>query len=331
MRAAVLEEKSRFVIRDVPDPVLDKDEVLVRVKYCGICGSDLHIYREGAGVGPGHEFSGDVVGMGVEVEGWKVGDRVVVEPLISCGECDWCRRGEIGLCENYYVALLEYKGSFSTYVKAKYDRLYKLPDDMSYEHGALVEPTTCALHAVRLAGIEAGDVVAVLGLGAIGQLVVRVARVFGAGAVYAVEISPSRIELARSAADEVIDAKTTDPVERILALTGGRGPDAVFECAGNVQTTQQALTMIKKGGTIVIAGICFDWVEIPVSNIILWGLTVKGSICWSEGDYTAAFNLIKDRKIDVAPLITCKMPLDDINEGFEMALRGEGGKILIEI
>ncbi len=329
MRAAVLEDKERFAIGEVPDPVLDEDEVMIRVQYCGVCGSDLHIFREGVSVGPGHEFAGDIAGLGSHVEGWKVGDRVTVEPSISCGECHWCQRGEIGLCEQYYVALLEYKGAFCTYVKARQHQLYRLPDDLIYEHAAMVEPTTCALHAVRLSDMKEGDVVAVLGLGPIGQLVARVARALGAGAVYAAEISPTRMELARGEVDEVVDATTTDPVARILELTHGTGPDRVFECAGNVETTQQSLSMVRKGGTVVIAGICFDWVELPVSIIILWGLTVKGSICWAAGDYRDAFDLVKDRRIDVAPLVTHKMSLDDINEAFHMALRGEGGKILI--
>jgi len=330
MRAAVLEGKERFVIKEVPAPVLGKDEVLIRVQYCGVCGSDLHIYREGVSVGPGHEFSGDIVEMGADVKDWRVGDRVAVEPYISCGECHWCSQGEIGLCEQYYVALLQYKGAFATYVKAKPYQLYELPDDLSHEHAALVEPTTCALHAVRLSEMKQGDVVAVLGLGPIGQLIARVARVLGAGAIYASEISQSRIELAKGAADEVIDASAINPVDKILELTHGTGPDIVFECAGDATTTQQSLTMVRKGGTVVIAGICFDWVETPVSNIVLWGLTVKGSICWSAGEYASAFSLVKDKRIDVAPLVTCKMPLDDINEAFGMALKGEGGKIMIK-
>ncbi len=330
MRAAVLEDKMKLVIREVPDPVLDRDEVMVKVRFCGICGSDLHTYREGAAVGSGHEFSGDVVEVGPDVKGWKVGDRVAVEPCISCGECEWCRRGETGLCEQYYVALLQFKGAFSTYAKAKYHYLHKLPDELSYEDAALVEPTTCALHAIRLSGMIKGDVVAVLGLGPIGQLVARVARVLGAKAVYASEISQSRIDLARDTVDEVVDAGACNPVDRILELTNGRGADVVFECAGSAVTTLQSIALARMGGTVVIAGICFEPVEMPISQIMLRGLTVKGSICFYEGDFASAFNLIKDKKIDVAPLITCKMPLDDINEAFEKAMRSEGGKILIK-
>jgi (R,R)-butanediol dehydrogenase/meso-butanediol dehydrogenase/diacetyl reductase len=330
MRAAVVEDKRKFVIRDVPEPVLEKDEVLIKVQYCGICGSDLHVFKEGAGVGFGHEFSGDIAGLGSDVKGWRMGDRVAVDPVVSCDECFWCKRGELGLCEQYFIVLVEYKGAFATYAKAKYYNLHKLPRGLSYEEGAIIEPTTCALHAIKVAGMEKGDVVAVLGLGPIGQLIARVAKASGAKAVYASEVSQLRLEMARGAVDEVIDAKVTNPVERILELTDGRGPDIVFECAGAVETTQQSIALVRKGGTVVIVAICFEQVELPVSNINLRGLTVKGSMCFSPGEYAAALKLIKNKKIDVSPLLKCKMPLDEINEAFEMALRGEGGKILIK-
>jgi 2-desacetyl-2-hydroxyethyl bacteriochlorophyllide A dehydrogenase len=330
MKAAVLQGKGKFTIEEVPEPVLDKDEVLIKVQYCGICGSDLHVFKEGAGVGFGHEFSGDIVGMGSDVKGWKLGERVAVDPVVSCDECFWCKRGELGLCEQYFIALVEYKGAFATYAKAKYYNLHKLPRGLSYEEGAIIEPTTCALHATKVAGMQKGDVVAVLGLGPIGQLVARVAKASGAKAVYASEVSQLRLEMARGAVDEVIDAKVTNPVERILELTDGRGPDIVFECAGAVATTQQSIALVRKGGTVVIVAICFEQVELPVSNINLRGLTVKGSMCFSPGEYAAALKLIKNRKIDVAPLLRRKMPLAKINEAFEMALRGEGGKILIK-
>jgi (R,R)-butanediol dehydrogenase/meso-butanediol dehydrogenase/diacetyl reductase len=330
MRAAVLEGKKKFVVEEVPEPVLEKDEVLIKVQYCGICGSDLHVFKEGAGVGFGHEFSGDIAGIGSEVKGWRMGERVAVDPLASCGECFWCQRGEPGLCEQYFIALVGYKGAFGTYAKAKHHQLHRLTGGLGYEEGAIIEPTTCALHATKVAGMQKGDIVAVLGLGPIGQLVARVSKARGAKAVYASEVSHQRIKMARGAVDEVIDAKVTNPVERILELTNGRGPDIVFECAGAVATTQQSIALVRKGGTVVVVAICFETVELPVSNINLRGLTVKGSMCFSPGEYAAALKLIKDKKIDVAPLLRRKMPLAKINEAFEMALRGEGGKILIK-
>lgn len=330
MRAAVLEGKRRFVVAEVLDPVLDGDEVLVKVRYCGICGGDLHVYKEGAGVGFGHEFSGDVVEIGPDVNGWARGDRVAFEPNVSCGECFWCRQGDLGLCEQFYVELIRFKGGFATYAKAKHYNLHKLSHEMSYEEAALVEPTTCALHAVKLSGLQEGDVVAVLGLGPIGQLMARVAKASGAKAVYASEISKSRIELARDAVDEVIDANLTNPVDRILELTHGVGPDIVFECAGSVPTSQQSIALVRKGGTVVVEAICFDPVEVVFNSIVLKGLTIKGSQCFSPGEFSRALNLVRDGKINAASLVTHKFSLDDVNEAFETALRAEGGKILVE-
>ncbi len=329
MRAAMIEDKRKIVIRDVPEPVLDRDEVLIKVKYCGICGSDLHIYLDGLSLGLGHEYSGDIVEMGPDVEGWEIGEPVVVE-YCGCEECYWCRRGEIGLCDKLFRHATGKKvGAFATYVKAKYNRLLKLSDGLTYEQGAIVEPTDVALHAVNISGMKVGDVVAVLGLGPIGQLVARLAKP-GARAVYATEMSQSRMELARNVVDEVINPKVTDPVDRIRELTDGLGPDIVFECAGNVATIQESIALARKGGTIVVVGNCFDAVETSFIDIVLKGLTIKGSLSSSVGDYISAFNLIKNKRIDVNPLFTDKFPLEDINEAFEKALKGEGGKILVK-
>jgi threonine dehydrogenase-like Zn-dependent dehydrogenase len=151
----------------------------------------------------------------------------------------------------------------------------------------------------------------------------------GAGAVYATDISQSRLDLARDSVDEVIDANTADPVGRILELTGGRGPDIVFECAGAIPTTQQSIALVRKGGTIVIAGVCLHPIETQISSIALRELTVKGSIFFYSAEFATALSLIISRKIDATPLITCTMPLEDIDEAFAKAASGEGGKILL--
>ncbi|MBE0479768.1 MAG: alcohol dehydrogenase catalytic domain-containing protein [Dehalococcoidia bacterium] len=329
MKAAVLEGKRIFAVRDLADPVPGPGEVLVKVRYCGICGSDLHIFSEGAAVGAGHEYSGDIAAVGEGVTGWAVGDRVAVEPCISCGECFWCQRGEIGLCENYYAALVEYKGAFATHTRVDSGRLYPVPHHITYEEAALIEPATCAFHAVKLSGLREGDTVAVLGLGPIGQLVARLARAMGAGAVYASEISRSRIALAGDIADAVIDPGSANTVDEILRLMNGKAPDVVFECAGNTLSTQESLALVRKGGTIVAAGICLDPVHLSFSNIVLRGLTVKGSICWTRGEYASTFELVKEGRIELRSLVTDVMPLDRINDAFEKASRADGGKILI--
>jgi 2-desacetyl-2-hydroxyethyl bacteriochlorophyllide A dehydrogenase len=330
MREAIVVGERKFAIRRAPKPVLNPDEVLIRVQYCGICGSDLHTYILGLPGRYGHEYAGDIVAVGSEVEGWKPGDRVTAESVGPCDDCYWCTRGEMGLCETFYDRWGAAAGGFATYTKAKCQQLHRLPLGLTYQEAALTEPTAVALHGVRLSGMRTGDVVAVLGLGPIGQLVARLARASGAMAVYASETSKSRLKLARGAADEVIDAKAVDPVARILELTGGRGPDVVFECAGAVAPTLQAMTMTRKGGTIVIVGVSMNPAEIIVGNIALRELTIKGSMIFAPGEYGLALSLMAEKRIDVAPLITAVLPLDDINQAFAKATSGEGGKILIK-
>lgn len=331
MKQAILEGERKLVVKEVPEPVLDKDEVLIKVQYCGICGSDLEVYTIGTNIRVGHEYSGDIVELGSEVQGWKVGDRVVVQPRRPCGKCYWCRCGyEIGLCEQFYAELLRYGGAFATYAKAKYDQLHRIPNELSYEHAAITQPMSTPLYAIKISEMQIGDTVAVLGLGPIGQLSARLAKMAGAKAVYATEISRPRIKLAKNVVDEVIDINETDPVDRILELTGGMGADVVFECSGSPSATQQSLALARNGGTIVFVGICMDWVGLPIGKIALNGLTLKGLIAYRESEFATALNLIKERRIDVASLITSKMPLEDINEAFEKALRGEEGKILIK-
>jgi len=331
VKQAILEGERKLVVKEVQEPVVDKDEALIKVQYCGICGSDLEIYTTGAKIRPGHEYSGDIVELGSEVKGWKVGDRVVVQPRRPCGKCYWCQCGyEIGLCEQFYAELLRYGGAFATYAKAKYDQLHSIPDWLSYEHATIAQPMASPLYAIRISGMQIGDTAVVLGLGPIGQLLARLTKMAGAKAAYATEISRPRINLAKDLVDEVIDINETNPVDRILELTDGIGADVVFECSGTASATQQSLAMVRNGGTIVFIGICMDWVELPISKIALNGLKLKGLVAYTESEFATALNLIIARKIDVASLITSKMPLEDINEAFGKALRGEEGKILIK-
>lgn len=331
MKAAILEGKRKLVVKEVPEPVLDKDEVLIKVQYCGICGSDLEVYTIGANIRVGHEYSGDIVQLGAEVKGWEVGDRVAVQPRRPCGKCYWCRHGyEIGLCKEFYAELLQYGGAFATHAKAKYDQLYRIPGELSYEYATMAQPMATPLYAIKISGMQIGDTVAVLGLGPIGQLLARLVKRAGAKAVYATEISQPRIKLAKNVVDEVIDVNETNPVDRILELTEGMGADVVFECSGSASATQQSLALVRNGGGLVFVGICMDWVSLPIGKIALNGLALKGLVAYTESEFVTALNLIEERKIDVASLITSKMPLEDINKAFEKALKGEEGKILIK-
>jgi 2-desacetyl-2-hydroxyethyl bacteriochlorophyllide A dehydrogenase len=330
MREAILVGKRKFEVREVPEPTLDDDEVLIKVRYCGICGSDLDTYVGGVAISHGHEFSGDIVRMGSQARGWQIGDRVTAESVISCGDCYWCAHGEMGLCDNFAKTWLQRTPAFATYTKARSDQLHKIPSELSYQEAALTEPTAVALHAFRLSGMPKGATVAVLGLGYIGQIVARLARISGAGAVYATDGSKSRLELVRDIVDETVDVNAVDPLERIFQLTGGRGPDVVFECAGVVSTTQQSIMLVRKGGTIVVVGLCFDPVEMQASNVAMKEIKLQGAMCFYSHEYALSLDLMRRKDIDVVPLIACEMPLAAINEAFERALNREGVKILIK-
>jgi len=335
MRKAILEAPMRFVVKEVPDPVLEKDEVLIKVEYCGICGSDLHIFETGAAIGAGHELSGSIAKLGSKVKGWKIGDRVIRGPTSigdsACGgSCFWCRSGETALCEHSDAGMLEYRSGFATFIKAKAHQLFKLPDWLSYEEAALTEPTAVAVHAINKGEIKVGDTVAVLGLGPIGYLVALLARLSSARAIYATERSPTRIKMGRDIVDEVIDVNAVDPVSRIMELTDGRGADVVFECSGNPTASLQSVLLVRKGGTVVVVAVCLEAFVMPFGTINLRELTIKGSFVWNIHEYHTAFELIRGRKLNVAPLVTAKIPLDNINEAFETALKGKGGKILIK-
>jgi len=332
MRAAVLEEARKFVIREVPEPVPDKDEALLKVRYCGICGSDLHLYKHGMKRRIlGHEVSGDIVELGSDVEEWRVGDRVTIDPHTICYNCYWCKIGKTELCERPGVTGVDRDGGFATYVKVKSHQLHKLPDELTYEQGTLIEPLSVVLHGVRLSEIKVGDTVAVLGLGPLGQLAARLAKASGAKAVYAADVNKSRIDLARNVVDEAINSNEVDSTERILELTNDMGPDIVFECSGNVAASQQSITLPKRGGTLVVIGICFEPIEVsPFLDLVFKQLTIKGSFHSSLSDFVQALDIIKSKTIEVDSLITSKIPLEDIEEkGFEAALGAEGGKILV--
>lgn len=330
MRQAILVDKRKFEVREVPEPILNEDEVLIKVRYCGICGSDLDTYVGGVTISHGHEFSGDIVKIGSHVGGWEVGDRVTAESVISCGDCYWCARGEMGLCDNFAKTWLQRTPAFATHTKARSDQLHKIPSELSYQQAALTEPTAVALHAFRLSGMSKGATVAVLGMGYIGQIVARLARISGAGAVYATDGSKSRLELVRDIANETVDVTAVDPLERIFQFTGGKGPDVVFECAGVVSTTQQSIILVKKGGTIVVVGLCFDPIEMLASNVAMKEIKLQGAMCFYSHEYALSLDLMRKKDIDVAPLIDCEMSLDAINEAFERALKREGVKILIK-
>jgi len=326
MRALQLVEYKRFELVDLPVPKVQADEVRIQVKACGICGSDVHGMDGSSGrrippIVMGHEAAGEIVEVGDEVVGFGVGDRVTFDSTIFCGECGFCQRGEINLCDNRRVMGVscgDYRqnGAFAEYVVAPARILHKLPAGMSYQHAAMVEPVSIAYHAVRRSGIEPGQSAAVFGVGMIGLLIVQVLRVFGASRIVAVDLDPAKVELALSlgATDSALD----EPV------------DVALEAVGITPTVSASINAVRKGGTVVLVGNLSPKVEIPLQAVVTRELNVFGT-CGSQGEYPECLELIASGQVQVEPLISKSIGLEDAAEYFHRLYAAEPGLLKVMV
>jgi 2-desacetyl-2-hydroxyethyl bacteriochlorophyllide A dehydrogenase len=312
-------------------------EIVLRVRCSAVCGSDKHIFKGRHPSVPlpatiGHEFSGDVAAVGEGVRGFAPGDRATVEPCITCGECEACRRGDYGYCENITFTYRAGAGAMARYVKVRADRAYRLPEYMSFEAGALIEPLAVAVHAVRRANITLGENVAVIGGGAIGLLIAALCRLSGAGQTLVIDTSEKRLALARElgATETVLSHDAGRVMETARRISGGRKMDKTFECVGKPAAFVQAMELLKKNGLATIVGI-FEEPEfsIPVMRFITDEIRVQGAqgYCW---DFPIALEMAQ--RIPLEKLITHRFPLSDLQKALETSLdRGAGSvKILVE-
>ncbi|MDR2392489.1 MAG: galactitol-1-phosphate 5-dehydrogenase [Planctomycetota bacterium] len=321
MKALVLEEYNSFAARDVPDPVLGDADVLVRVRACAICGSDVHGMDGSSGrrIPPiimGHEASGTIEAVGGAVSGFRPGDRVTFDSTIFCGKCFFCRRGEINLCDNRKVLGVscgDYRlhGAFAEFVAIPHHILFPVPDRVTFEQAAMVEPLSVAFHALRRSNLSLNDTAVVIGAGMIGLLVVQMLRVAGAGRIIAVDMVDAKLDMARSfGADRTLRSDRDDVIKEVLAMTDGRGADAAFEVVGTTPTTQLALASIRKGGSLTLVGNIKPLVEVSLQSAVLRQITLYGS-CASAGEYPACLDLIGSGKVDVNSFISAVAPLSE--------------------
>lgn len=335
MKALVLEEYNRLVYQDVPEPMIGSNDVLIAVKACGICGSDIHGMDGSTGrrIPPlimGHEASGVIVDVGAAVRGWKPGDRVTFDSTIYCGECFFCRRGQINLCDNRRVLGVstgEYRqhGAFAEYVAVPQHILYRLPDSLSFERAAFVEALSIAFHAVRRTPVVLGDTAVVVGSGMIGLLVIQALRAAGCGRILAVDLDQSRLDLAVSlGADEGLRSDVVDVVEAVRARTDGRGADLAFEVVGIAPTVTLATQCLRKGGALTLVGNLSPKTDFLLQAVVTRELTLYGS-CSSMGEYPACLDMIARGAIRVDPLISAVAPLAEGAAWFARLYRGEPG------
>ncbi|MDQ3239237.1 MAG: alcohol dehydrogenase catalytic domain-containing protein [bacterium] len=323
MKALVYHAKEDLRFVDLPDPEIKENEILLKTKKVGICGTDLHIYHGGMNVPTplvlGHEFVGDVVKVGSAVGNVKVGDRAVAEHVIGCGICSYCKIGKKNICLNPIVFGLHKSGALAEYMAIPADLVYALPEGMDYDQGVLVEPLSIAVYAMRQANVQIGDRVAIIGQGPIGLFTDQVAKAAGA-TVYGVDILDSRLAYAKDKGfiDEPINSKSQNPVQVIQELTGEDGVDVVFEAVGIESTAQIALDITRRGGRVLVLGVYEHNVSINMMNIVKKELEVKGSwTCLNSIEST--IHLLQSGKINTESFITHRYAFDDSIKAFEDA------------
>lgn len=335
MKALVMREYGKFDFQNVPDPTCGIDEVLIQVKACGICGSDVHGMDGSTGrrippVVMGHEAAGVIVEVGSAVVAWKPGDRVTFDSTIYCGSCYFCRRGQVNLCDHRRVLGVscdEYRqnGAFAEYVAVPQRVLYRLPDDLTFERASLVEGTSVAVHAVGRAPVTLNDTAVVVGSGMIGLLVIQALRAAGCGQIIAVDLDQGRLDLAtRLGANVGLRSDTRDVVAEVRQLTGGRGVDLAFEVVGIAPTITLALKSLRKGGSLTMVGNVSPSVELLLQVAVTRELTLYGT-CASSGEYPACLDLIVRGAIQVDPLISAVAPLAEGAAWFDRLYHREPG------
>lgn len=331
-----------YAERPVPELATPHD-VLVAVNYTGICGSDVHYWQHGA-IGHfvvkdpmvlGHESAGTVVRVGAAVTTLAPGDRVALEPGYPCRHCAPCLGGHYNLCpEMRFAATPPYDGTLAGYWAAPADFCYKLPESMTLQEGALIEPLAVAVHIVRQAAVAPGESVVVMGAGPVGLLCAAVARAFGARVVCSVDVVPSKLEFARGfCATHVYESRRVAAEENagaIKALIGRPdGADVVIDASGAEPSIQASLHTVRMGGRYVQGGMGKPDINFPIMALCLKEVTAKGSFRYGSGDYKLAVELVADGKVDVKRLISDTVPFDRAEEAFKKVAEGQVIKILI--
>ena len=342
MKALMLSAYKQLDLVDMPAPQPAADELLIRIRACGICGSDVHGYDGSTGrrlppIIMGHEAAGVVEAVGSDVKNFHAGDRVTFDSTVYCGKCFYCLRSQINLCENREVIgvstpAFRRMGAFAEYVTVPARIAYALPENMSYSHAALIEAVSVAVHGVSLTPIALEDTVVVVGAGMIGLLTLQAARLAGAGRVFVVDVDDTRLELARSlGATQTFNSSSADVASQIIEQTMGRGADAALECVGSTIPVKLALDSVRKGGAVTLIGNVAPTIELGLQSTVTRQIRLQGS-CASSGEYPACISLISRGAIRVEPLISAVAPLEDGASWFHRLYERERGllKVVLE-
>jgi L-iditol 2-dehydrogenase len=341
VKALVLVRYNRLEIQDIAEPEIGPNDVLIEVRACGICGSDVHGLDGSTGrrrppLVMGHEAAGVIARVGTGVRGWAEGDRVTFDSTIYCGQCPFCRSGRINLCDNRRVLGVscdEYRqhGAFAQYVAVPERILYRLPENVTFRRAALLEPLAIAAHAVHRTRISLADTAVVVGTGMIGLLVVQLLRAAGCGRIIAVDTDERRLKLACVlGADEGLQADSNASAE-ILRRTAGRGADLAVEAVGITPSVQLVVTSLRRGGQLTLVGNLSANVEFPLQAVVTRELTLHGS-CASAGEYPACLELLARGAVNVDAVISAVAPLEEGPAWFQRLQQGNEGllKVVLE-
>ena len=342
MKSMLLVKPKVLEITESPTPEISAHEVLVRVKACGICGSDVHGFDGSSGrrIPPlimGHEAAGVVEAVGAEVTNVAVGDRVTFDSTVYCGRCHFCRQGKVNLCDDRMVLGVscgDYRrhGAFAEWLNVPSHVVYKIPETLSFEHAAMIEAVSVAVHATEIAKLKSTDSVLIVGTGMIGLLLVQAVAQSGCQRIIAVDQDDQRLALAaKFGATTCLNATEVDVQELIQAETNGEGVDVSFEVVGATVTIGTAIGSVKKGGTVVLVGNLAPQVEIPLQSVVTREIKLLGS-CASAGEYPKCIELMATGAIDVSPLISAVAPLDEGPGWFDRLYDHEPGlmKVILQ-
>jgi (R,R)-butanediol dehydrogenase/meso-butanediol dehydrogenase/diacetyl reductase len=336
MKAALWYGAKDIRVEEVEEPKPGLNEVKIKVKACGICGTDLHDYTSGPQVIPvdvphpitgdkapiilGHEFSGEIVEVGPDVTKWHPGDRVSVMPLLNCGKCYYCTRGLNHLCQDFGCTGLQWRwGGFADYCLAKEYQLNRIPDNVSFELGAVIEPAALAVYGIDRGGVKLGDKVFIAGGGPTAVLMMMAAQAAGASAVYMSEVAKGRLErLEAFGATEVFNPAKCSVVDEILQRTDGIGADVTIDCTGVEAAIGNCLKIVRKRGTHVQSGLSIGSVGIDTFDLAFKDVTMIGLWCYNIYDFPKILALLSAEKFHLEKFITKRIKLDEIvSEGFE--------------
>ncbi|WP_348269487.1 galactitol-1-phosphate 5-dehydrogenase [Edaphobacter paludis] len=339
VKALVLSGYKQLDLVEMAKPKVGEDDLLIRVRACGICGSDVHGYDGSTGrrlppIVMGHEAAGIVEAVGGAVTDFQPGDHATFDSTVYCGRCYYCRRGQVNLCDHREVigvSTPDFRrmGAFAEYVTVPARIAYPLPDAMPFAHAALIEAVSVAVHAVSLTPIAVDDTVVVVGAGMIGLLTLQAALLAGAGRVFVFDVDDTRLELARSlGATGTFNSKIVDPIPEIVKLTCGRGADVALECVGISSTVKLALDAVRKGATVTLVGNVSPMVELALQSTVTRQIRLQGS-CASSGEYPTCISLISRGAIRVEPLLSAVAPLHEGDAWFRRLYAREPGLLKV--